>query len=447
MRGQRWVVARRAVIATVCLLTSALCLAKNGAYRSTGHGDPTRGPQRRMDQPAGSCMQCHDDSTGNRTPSTNAFGLFAPNDDNLCLTCHALPGEAGIFPGNASWRQSGHALAQTKTGNRCDDCHNPHGVQDAKGVVPALLEDREPALCVKCHDGSRAADIRGQLTRSYWHGMQARGSHDPREGSDPAKYAAIPAQNRHVECSDCHNSHRAIKERLESDAPAASSLLAGVSRIEVSNNAAGMAPRYTYRSADDPSPANEYEICFKCHSGWTRQPAGQIDLALVTNPNNPSFHPIQAAGKNPRIDPNAFAPGYAADSIITCTACHGSDEATVAGLHGSSYRYLLKKPSGTTGKDDLCFSCHAYDVYGSPAATADLQRASRFNGGTGHAFHVGSQNLPCSSCHETHGSTRSPFLMARNRFPGITTYTQTPTGGTCTSSCHAAQTYTAAYPR
>jgi predicted CXXCH cytochrome family protein len=385
-----------------------------------------------MDQPAGSCVQCHDDSTGNRTPSTNAYGLFAPNDNNLCLTCHALPGDIGIFPGNASWQQSGHALARTKSGNRCDDCHNPHGVKDAKGVVPALLEDREPALCVRCHDGSRAADIRDQLTKSYWHGMQARGSHDPREGSDPAKYSAIPAQNRHVQCSDCHNSH------VQS---------AGVSRIEVSNGAAGMAPRYTYRSADDPSQANEYEICFKCHSGWTKQPAGQIDLALVTNPNNPSFHPIQAAGKNPRIDPNAFVNGYDATSILTCTSCHGTDDPVVKGPHGSTYQYLLKKQSGTTSKDDICFSCHAYDVYGNPTAPADLQHASRFNGGTGHAFHVGSQNLACASCHETHGSTRSPFLMARSRFPGISTYTPTPTGGTCASSCHAPQTYTVAYPR
>lgn len=431
-----------------CLLPSAVCLAKNGAYLKTAHGDSIKGPQRLMDRPRGDCTQCHDHSTGDRSVATNGYGLFTRDDNNLCFVCHALPSEDGVFPSGATWQQSSHALArrQGDAGN-CVACHDPHGVKDAKGVIPAMLAGRESDLCVKCHDGSRAADIRDQLTKPYWHGMNARGSHDTHEGSDPAKFAAIPVQNRHVECSDCHNSHRAIKERLAPDAPAASSLLAGVSRIEVSNNGAGLAPRYTFRPADDPSQANEYEICFKCHSGWTKQPAGQTDIALVTNPNNPSYHPIQAAGKNPKIDPNAFVNGYEADSIITCTACHGGDDPTVTGMHGSSYRSILKKASGTTAKDDICFSCHSYDVYGNATATQDVQRASRFNAGVGHAFHAGAKSIACSSCHDTHGSTRLPFLIAKNRFPGITTYVQTPTGGTCTSSCHASQTYTITYPR
>jgi predicted CXXCH cytochrome family protein len=448
-RKQKYVVgAGRVAMATFCFLLSALCFAKGGAYKSTAHGDPSRGPQRRMDRARGGCGQCHDYSNDGRSVRANDDALFAPNDNELCFTCHALPSDDGVYPGNGTWQRSAHALSRSSIDSgKCGNCHDPHGVRDARGVIPAMLAKRESDLCVGCHDGSRGADIRDQFAKPYWHGMQARGTHDPHEGSDPAKFATAPAQNRHVGCSDCHNSHRAIKERLAPDAPAASSLLAGISRIEVSNSAAGMAPRYTFRGAEDPSPANEFELCFKCHSGWTKQPSGQTDLALVTNPANPSYHPIQASGKNPKIDRNAFVNGYGADSIITCTACHGSNDTNVAGMHGSSYRYLLRKPSGTTGKDDLCFGCHSYDVYTNATATQEVQRASRFNAGQGHAFHVGLKSISCSSCHETHGSTRLPFLIAKNRFPGITSYTQTPTGGTCATTCHAPESYSVTYPR
>ena len=422
----------RGAIAALCVLIPALCLAENGAFPATRHGDPVNGPQRMMNEPRGECCQCHPHTVDPMMPAYD-YGLFAPNDNNLCFTCHTLGSEDGIFQGNATWQQSTHALKSLGTdANKCTACHDPHGVKDTTGVIPAMLSAREPDLCINCHDGSKATDIRDQLTKSYWHGMLARGSHDTHEGGDPAKFAAMPSPNRHVQCSDCHNSHVTG---------------GGVSRIEVINNAAGMAPQYTFRPADDPSPANEYEICFKCHSAWTVQPSGQTDLALVTNPNNPSYHPIQAAGKNPNIDRNAFVTGYAPDTIVTCTSCHGTDDPTVKGPHGSSYRYLLKKQSGTTSQEDICFSCHSFDVYGNAASAVGVQNASRFNSGTGHVFHVASQSIACSSCHETHGSTRYPFLIARNRFPGITTYTQTPAGGTCTSSCHAPQTYTVTYPR
>ena len=410
MRGRRY-----ALAIAFCLLPSAFCIAENGAYPATKHGDPVNGPQRMMNEARGECCQCHPHAVDPMQPAYE-FSLFAPNDNNLCFTCHALGSEDGVFQGRAAWQPSAHALANNgPDSGKCINCHDPHGVKDATGVIPAMLSAREPDLCTSCHDGSKAADIRDQLTKPYWHGMNA-------------------TVNRHVQCSDCHNSHVTPSSQ--------------VSRIQVTNGAAGMAPIYTLRPADDPSPVNEYEICFKCHSGFTVQPPGQTNLALVTNPNNPSFHPIQAAGKNRNINANAFVNGYDATTILTCTSCHGTDDPTVKGPHGSSYQYLLKKQSGTTSRDDICFSCHVYDAYANPAAPPEIQAASRFNGGgTGHIFHVTSQNLPCASCHVTHGSTQLPFLITKNRFPGITSFTQTPAGGVCTTSCHAQQTYTVTYPR
>jgi hypothetical protein len=53
-------------------------------------------------------------------------------------------------------------------------------------------------------------------------------------------------------------------------------------------------------------PIDEYQLCFKCHSSWTTQPAGQSDLALLLNNNNPSYHPVEAAGRDPLIASGAF---------------------------------------------------------------------------------------------------------------------------------------------
>ena len=175
---------------------------------------------------------------------------------------------------------------------------------------------------------------------------------------------------------------------------------------------------------------------------------------MLTSPQNPSFHPIQTAGKNLHIDPNAFNNGMTADTVITCTDCHSSDDPNLRGPHASMYQYILKKPSTTTTfpaampQDDICFDCHAYAVYGDPSSPVITQKASRFNApaAQGHVFHVGSQHIPCYLCHESHGSTRFPALIA-TRLRGVTGFMQTPTGGTCSGGCHTARTYTLNYPR
>ena len=448
----------------LCLLTSAFCLplwAKNGAFRSTGHGNPDKGPQRLANKPRGSCAQCHDehashDRSRSRVPNPKA--LFAPDDNDLCFVCHTAPSESGVFPGSATWQRSGHATSPRMTkgadANRCVICHDPHGVRDANGVIPAMLAAREPDLCLQCHDGSRGPDIRSQLMKSYPHAIGARGRHAPGE-SDPAKFGSYPSNNRHATCSDCHNVHQATQDPASPSQPQASNRLAGVSRVEVVNGGAGVAPAFRWRAAGDPGEANEYEICFKCHSSWAKQPPGKADLALLTNPANASYHPIQAAGKNRNIPREAFANNMAADSVIACSDCHTSDDDRVRGPHGSMYPYLLKKPPATSTMaegmtpNDLCFDCHTYGVYADPKSPKEVLQFSRFNSpaGEGHAFHVGAQHLPCYACHETHGSARLPALIARGRFPGISTYVQTQSGGTCASSCHGMKTYSVNYPR
>lgn len=451
-------------VAVVLAVLSLDAAAKNGAFSSTKHGDPVNGPRRRMDKPAGSCVQCHDGHLSHRRGAAGRNATVAGNGTQTCISCHALPAvEAGAFQGEAAWTNSSHARERMSrpgsisplTADACAVCHDPHGVRDSKGVIPALLAERESTLCIGCHEGSRGADIRGEMTKPYWHGQTARGEHDPAEAraAEARPPQGTPA-DRHVTCSDCHNAHLVRADDLRSSEGEASTLLAGVARVQVINGAAGTQPAYRSLSASDLSPAFEYEICFRCHSSATKLPPQAEDIARSTNPQNASFHPIQAEGRNSGIDPGAFAAGMSADSRIRCTDCHGSDSSRVRGMHGSSHEHLLRKryaseSAAPMARTDLCFECHAWDVYGSAISESAVLAASRFNAPSdaGHAFHVSSQRIHCATCHEAHGSAKQPALIVLRKRPGIIAYTQTPGGGTCTPTCHTTRTYRVNYPR
>jgi predicted CXXCH cytochrome family protein len=451
------------LVAVVVLLLPAAAAAKGGAYRSTKHGDARTGVLRLPDQAPGECTQCH-----NAHPAQGQrFGLFAADDNRLCATCHNQPGAAGSYPGSLRYEQSAHATSSGMTwpgpdprargssdAGKCVNCHDPHGVRDARGVIASMLVAREENACLPCHDGSRARDrVAGDVRKPYRHPVALSGRHLASEGNDPARFAAGPVDARHAECVDCHNPHVGRAQPVPPQPPDAAEDLTGVGRVRVTNGAAGVPPLYTFAPADDLGPAREYEICFKCHSSWTRQPRGQADLAMLLNPANPSFHPIEAVGRNRSIRPAAFVAGWSWDRLIFCGDCHGSDDDGARGPHGSIYKGLLRRsystgsPTQESAPTDLCFSCHAYAAYADAGAVGPSQTASRFAGAHGHTFHVGSKRVPCAACHDAHGSARYPALLAVGRLPGLTAFVPDPGGGTCLSTCHAAQRYTLGYPR
>jgi hypothetical protein len=227
----------------------------------------------------------------------------------------------------------------------------------------------------------------------------------------------------------------------------------------VTNGAAGTAPAYRFAAGSDTvsAPRAEYQLCFKCHSSWTTQPTGQTDLALALNPANASYHPVEGPGADRTIDPGAFVLGWSATSLTRCGDCHGSDfPGAAAGPHGSSYRYILRQSytasstPRTMASDELCFRCHAYDVYGNPNSSDPTRALSRFNkpGATmGHAEHVGAQQVPCYACHITHGAPSERHLLVTGRAPGILLFTETMSGGSCQATCHVARSYTTNYAR
>lgn len=454
------------------LVASAAVAAPNG-YRQTKHGDPVNGAQRLAEEGRGECSQCHDEHASRDGVATGGpfpYLLFAADDNALCATCHNISGSLSIYQGSVPYGNSSHGLSGSMTwpgptppgrsssdAGKCVNCHDPHGASDASGPIPAMTFAREEALCFGCHAGSPAStDVRSQFQKTSRHPIAVSGKHDEAEAGDPSRVAAAPVNNRHAECDDCHNGHVAQRDLSPPFPPSASNRLLGVSRIRVVNGPAGTKPTYAYSGPGDSVSPNEYELCFKCHSSWTTQPAGQSDQALLFNPQNRSFHPIEASGKNLTIPPGAFAGGWDATRLVYCTDCHSSDDATVRGPHGSSYEHLVKKSypaiagAQASTSTDLCFDCHAYDVYANALAPDTTQANSRFNRpqtSEGHAFHVGRQGITCYTCHVSHGSVLQPALIATGRVPGIISYLPTTAGGACTVTCHGAESYTVNYAR
>ncbi|RMF95376.1 MAG: hypothetical protein D6734_05660 [Candidatus Schekmanbacteria bacterium] len=387
------------------------------------------------------CLGCHD--------SDGANGVLAPFSDTI-----TAPNIA------ATWTGSAHQTSGFLTcfGDGTTGCHqNAHGSEkenilapDTPAATPPLYAEEQEGFCLNCHDadGPSSINIAAEISKTNRHPAPDYGDrHSKTEGGDPTKYAASPIDNRHAECVDCHNPHAA-----QSSSP-----LAGVGRIKVTNNGAGNIPTYTYVSASDSSaPFAEYQICFKCHSSWTTQPAGQVDLAVKLNSDNPSYHPVEAQGTNTNINANAFVNGWSATDTMNCSDCHGSDNSAVSGPHGSNYNFILKasyqqsSSKRTMSPNEICFQCHRYDTYANNNASQTVKSYSRFNPpkwSKGHTFHVGKKQYPCYACHDSHGSANKPHLIVTGRNPGLNNYQESQNGGTCWPKCHGQKTYSINYAR
>jgi predicted CXXCH cytochrome family protein len=464
--------------ATLAALT-ALFLA--GALAVLASAAPPRLPRTPQDiakslsagAHAQDCSSCHD-LHGDSAPTPAARLLLGPDDNTFCERCHTVPWAGGSFGGGYLFAGSAHGAGPTMlwpgpdppgrteadAAGKCVNCHDPHGWTDASGEIPSLLLAREQNLCYACHDGAPAAtNIRLDMEKPFRHpAPDYAGRHSGPLESMPADFGTSPVNRRHAECEDCHNPHAARHDRLAPVDPDESKVNLGVSRVRVVNGGPGAAPSYFFTAGADTltTPVAEYQLCYKCHSSWTTQPSGQTDLARVLNPANPSFHPVEERGRNAGIDVGAFTTGWGPNSLVRCSDCHGSDNDLARGPHGSIYRYILRRAytaspaQRTTQSDELCFLCHGYDTYANPGAAGSRLSASRFNppaAMNGHAFHVDAERVPCYACHETHGSTSFPHLIARGRVPGLIGYTETLAGGTCTPTCHRSESYSVNYAR
>lgn len=347
------------------------------------------------------CLACHRSDPPQATSTTDTiipYSIYYPAND---ITTSANGWD------RTSYKTPG--VSHFDKGYSCRKCHEPHGSPYPRLVTMQEDSLTQKGMCFSCHDEKMtdgADNIWEDFQKMYKHPLTA-GVH-----TDGKNYKTIPANQRHASCMDCHDPHTATKRQAIQGSPEGAGTQDNVSGVKVvANGAAGTVPTYAFIS----SVTLEYELCFKCHSSYAQLPAGKPDLAKDTNPNNPSYHPIQSKAKKSYIRKEAFRPGWGLDSIVKCTDCHGS-ETGGNGIHGSNNPKLLKK-SGSVGRtisasdgsggtirvpnpNLLCFDCHDPDTY-----IGNKTKASRYQ------HQSENTHSTCNMCHAPHGSTTAPALL------------------------------------
>lgn len=342
-----------------------------GVSRSGGeYQNPTTLP---LDKTLGRvrCSTCHD---VHYAAKTDGSLLRKASTTSVCTECHTLadtvnPGSHFVTTNASTLWPAGQygSLFPAVTGaanqGSCGNCHQAHGWPDAANTTahyPYLAVDREENLCYTCHDGSPVtANVRAQFLKASNHPVSTTPSvHVPHESTA----AQFSGANRHVECADCHNMHKArpTKHTAGTNAIAATSPLVGVSGASYSNSATNWTLGTLAFVPDTTGASFEYQICLKCHSSWAfgstppTGPSGKVetDQALEFNTTNASYHPV--FGALPATDPGAngssrltaaqLTGGWTSGQTMYCSDCHGNDAAAPAaqGPHGSAVTFILR---------------------------------------------------------------------------------------------------------
>jgi predicted CXXCH cytochrome family protein len=392
--------------------------------------------------------------------------------------------------------------------DKCGICHRSHAAK-----APNLLTqpNQQSTLCFTCHDGLGAStNVKEQFTdplvpdnddakRLYYrHDTVSTTATNAHISAGANEFGGV--NNRHSECGDCHNPHQANGTN-SSTTPApstgvtASGRLTGVSGVSVANGAAGTAPTYTFLDGKSPetSITREYQLCFKCHSSFTTLSSNgsfgpsryRLDKAAEFNPNNPSYHPIEAAGKNTTPAMTASLAGgsiwkLTVNSTIRCVNCHASSTkynlvtppsatgdlpmhtSRNPGILLANYRNrVLMGPDEaySSGNFALCYMCHSKTPFDSSDDSAtnfsehELHVSKLDDGDGGSASTdidtpgAGRGNALCAECHFRQHSTTfaipgqtipgSRLLSFSPNVGGARTWTKGATrGGSCTLTCH-----------
>ena len=277
-------------------------------------------------------------------------------------------------------------------------------------------------------------------------------------GDETEEFAGV--LNRHSVCTDCHQAHNADSTLTTPTTSGwtVGGAIKGASGVAVANGAANTVPTYTWQRRG----TYEYQLCFKCHSGYTTLNAKQagfpsrwaLDKSVEFNPANLSYHPVEAAGKNQtdQMDVSLGRPPTPGDlpgtspyklwtfnkgSVIRCENCHGPDTfanpAPNAQIdnHASPNRGILLRPykdrelKGPLDAYDpadsaLCYLCHIEAPMVDTSGNTRSDTNFRF-----HGYHVsgisnngtstdrsidtggaGAGNAVCAECHfRIHGSS------------------------------------------
>ena len=293
------------------------------------------------------CATCHDPHVIDLSIApTNKFlrlrrfqnlqpggGVFDENNDINCLACHDKEGwvdsaHASELVADETYQDAAATLREFPTGIRvyqaaCLNCHDTHTVHgsrrllregtDAPGTPKSGGNPAIEETCYQCHSTASILNPSpevmnieaefGQAIRMPINTADQQAAseiHDIRDGDFTELQDLLGKNgnltNRHAECTDCHNPHRAMRNSLFNGGgdPAlsahdhssghtnvASGALRGTWGVEPTYGGTtflSLPTGYTVKSGDGgggastdvtaPHVTREYQVCLKCHSDY-----------------------------------------------------------------------------------------------------------------------------------------------------------------------------------
>lgn len=373
---------------------------------------------------------------------TREFPLATPVWQASCLNCHdthTVQGSRRLL------REGTDSLASPKSGGNpaieqtCYQCHSPIGTSVLSQVSPAndvpdIKSDFALTIRMPIANNPETHNIGGNFDDSTTAGIGhlANGTtgrcNTPgdRCGKDFMESEAVlgktsaggSAANRHAECTDCHNPHRATKNRLfnadsaTSDAAGthkhaivasdiiphsniASGSLRGITGVEptYSSNEFGVDPSgFDVKRGDSGTAAStlissayvtrEYQICLKCHSNY----------AYDNSPEALGY----SGGTSPNI--NGFlnyinnAMEFQAPASHMGTPISTADSGASSGYSTNNYR-SWHPVMDVTGRTVALRGNASPNLWRAPWNGSDV------DGGSTIVTAVGTQTMYCSDCH------------------------------------------------
>ncbi|MFC1531418.1 hypothetical protein ACFL5T_04165 [Gemmatimonadota bacterium] len=297
--------------------------------------------------PDSDCTTCHDqsahqagnvrlwdvDDPGNTAASTvltgdpNSSSTEAAKLESFCLTCHDADGANGNttpFTGGATvppidataWAASSHEGSASLAGcygNGMFGCHaSGHGSEklnmltpaNAAATAPAYAEEEE-GFCFNCHDsdGPAGSDVDSVYGEPVLWVTAAVGANDNTELNNrhEVEYAVQATSGAKIECTDCHDPHRATAAQpWKTDPDPTDGRIPGTGQVFAGTDALS-------------------EFCMDCHDGSFPSTVTAPTTALDDIRTTWATDAMGGAGGSPAIRSGY---GWGLDQVLPCLACH-----------------------------------------------------------------------------------------------------------------------------
>lgn len=377
----------------------------------------------------------------------------------LMLLTSIRVGAQGTLPSSKEARVGSSSAHQ----DCARSCHRPHNLPS--GRIGSRASDTE-SMCLSCHQGQPAVPSADRAPKLFTLGMEVSSHLKTRARRRSVSFRRdVETGGRRVslkdDCSACHDMHGREPGMVRPVAFDTRGQLVG------------------------SKPGAFAQVCFGCHAGPQATPTSRLesDLGKRFSLGAISRHGIGVAAMDrmdlPSLRESAFV------GKLDCTSCHNNPEPIgMRGPHTSPYPALLKAPYGRE-KDalgvaerfnELCYACHSkasiqanqsFPLHNEhitgflglttrspkrdgmvPMPTErslslfQLRGDPRRGRTTGYLPGFG-ESTPCATCHDPHGSLKSPALIEFDRavvLPssvGAVEFRRTgPRQGTCTLTCH-----------